>query len=71
MAEETRKQSKVGKFFRDYKSEFKKIVWPTWNDTLRQSGVVIVAIAVCSIAVFVLDTGFGRLFDFLASIINI
>lgn len=65
MAEETRKQSKVGKFFRDYKSEFKKIVWPTWNDTLRQSGVVIAAIIICSVAVLVLDTGFSKLFEFL------
>lgn len=69
MAEETRKQSRIGKFFRDYKSEFKKIVWPTWDDTLRQSGVVIVAIVVCSIAVFLLDTGFSKLIEFLAGLV--
>lgn len=61
MAEETKvqKQSKVAKFFRDYKSEFKKIVWPSKEDTMRMSGVVLVAIVVASIAIFVLDTAFG------------
>lgn len=46
MAEETtkvKKQSKIAKFFRDYKSEFKKIVWPARKDTLKMSVVVIVA----------------------------
>lgn len=61
MAEETKvqKQSKVAKFFKDYKSEFKKIVWPSKEDTMRMSGVVLVAIVVASIAIFVLDTAFG------------
>lgn len=61
MAEETKvqKQSKVSKFFKDYKSEFKKIVWPSKEDTMRMSGVVLVAIIVASIAIFVLDTAFG------------
>ena len=40
MAEKVKKESRIKKFFKDYKSEFKKIVWPTWNDTYRQSGVV-------------------------------
>lgn len=61
MAEETKvqKQSKVSKFFKDYKSEFKKIVWPSKEDTMRMSGVVLAAIIVASIAIFVLDTAFG------------
>lgn len=60
MAEETnvKKQSKITKFFKDYKSEFKKIVWPSKEDTLRMSVVVIVAIVVASVAIFLLDLGF-------------
>lgn len=54
MAEETKvqKQSKVSKFFKDYKSEFKKIVWPSKEDTLRMSAVVVAAIVVASVAIF-------------------
>ena len=65
MAEEVKvkKDSKVKKFFKDYKSEFKKIVWPDKKDTLRQSGVVAVTIVIVALAVFLLDTGFSKLFQ--------
>ena len=73
MAEETKKKSgfkqKIAKFFKDYKSEFKKIVWPAWSDTLRQSGVVIAAIIVCGAVVFLLDTGFSTLLDKLGTLL--
>lgn len=70
MAEETKKKSgKIGKFFRDYKSEFKKIVWPNWNDTLRQSGVVVAAIVVCGAVIFVLDPAFSTLLTKLGTLI--
>ena len=32
---------KVKKFWRDYKSEFKKIVWPTRKQTVRSTAVVL------------------------------
>ena len=73
MAEETtkvKKQSKIAKFFRDYKSEFKKIVWPSKNDTVKMSIVVIVAIIVASIAIFLLDTGFGAAFSALGKLVG-
>lgn len=60
MAEEkVKKQSKIVKFFKDYKSEFKKIAWPSKNDTTKMSVVVLVAIVIASIAIFVLDLGFS------------
>ncbi len=68
MAEETtkvKKSSKIAKFFRDYKSEFKKIVWPSKNDTFRMSAVVLVAIVIASVAIFLLDTGFSSLIGLL------
>lgn len=72
MAEETKvkKQSKISKFFKDYKSEFKKIVWPSKNDTLKMSLVVIVAIVVASIAIFLLDTGASSLFTALGNLVG-
>lgn len=69
MAEKVKKESKVKKFFKDYKSEFKKIVWPEKQDTLRQSGVVVAAIVVAGVAIFVLDTGFSKLFQWLSTLI--
>jgi len=59
MAEEVKKESRVKKFFRDYKSEFKKIAWPSWNDTFRQSAIVIASIVIAGVVIFLLDTGFS------------
>ena len=73
MADETtkvKKPSKIAKFFKDYKSEFKKIVWPSKEDTFKMSVVVIAAIVVASIAIFLLDTGFYKLFSFLGSLVG-
>ncbi len=72
MAEETKvkKQSKISKFFKDYKSEFKKIVWPSKNDTLKMSVVVIVAIVVASVAILLLDTGASAVFTALGNLVG-
>lgn len=69
MADKVKKESKIKKFFKDYKSEFKKIVWPEKNDTLKQSGVVVVAIVIVGAAVLLLDTGFSQLLKKLSEII--
>jgi preprotein translocase subunit SecE len=71
MADEVKvkKDSKVKKFFRDYKSEFKKIVWPDKKETLRQSGVVAVTIVIVALAVFLLDTGFTKLLMAIAGLV--
>lgn len=71
MAEETKvkKQSKISKFFRDYKSEFKKIAWPSKQDTARMSVVVIAAIVVSSIAIVLLDAGARTLIETLSNLI--
>jgi len=69
MADQVKKESKIKKFFKDYKSEFKKIVWPEKQDTLRQSGVVVSAIVVVGIAIFLLDTGFSKLFQWLSTLV--
>jgi len=69
MAEQIKKESKVKKFFKDYKSEFKKIVWPDKKDTLKQSGVVVVSIIVVGVAVVLLDTGFSEFLQWLGRLV--
>ena len=56
MADTNKKESKPG-FFKNVKVEFKKIIWPTKEDVLRQS----VAVTVISIVIGILVT----VFDFL------
>ena len=64
-----KKQSKISKFFKDYKSEFKKIVWPTKEDTAKMSAVVIATIAVASVAILLLDSASNSFFNWLSAII--
>ena len=71
MADEKAKVSfgeKVKKFFRDYKSEFKKISWPAFHDTVKKTIMVIIAVIVISLCIFLVDSGFGLLFDWLRSL---
>lgn len=52
MAEKPEKKSiftRFGKFFRDQKSEVKKIVWPSKKQVINNTGVVLIAVALFAI----------------------
>lgn len=68
MADRPDKQSKfkafflrIPKFFRDQKSEVKKIVWPSKKQVINNTGIVLIAIALFAIAVGSFDWILGRL----------
>lgn len=68
MAESTKKPNafvrffqRIGKFFRDTKGEMKKIVWPTPAQVFKNTGVVIVVVAVLGLFIFGIDTLFMKL----------
>lgn len=46
----------ISKFFRESKSEAKKMVWPTPQSVFKNTGVVLVTIIVIGLFVFGLDT---------------
>ena len=68
MAEKVKKESRIKKFFKDYKSEFKKITWPDKKETLRISGVVVLAIVIFGAAEYGLDALFLKLIQLLAKL---
>lgn len=47
----------IGKFFKDCKSEIKKVVWPTKEAVTRNTLVVLAVIIIIGLFVFGLDTG--------------
>ena len=47
---------RVGKWFRDMKSELKKVVWPTPKQTAKNTLVAIVMIVVCAIVLWGFDS---------------
>ena len=51
--------AKIAKFFRDYRSEFKKLVWPSPQQLAKNSAVVLVSIAVCGAALWAIDFVLG------------
>lgn len=51
---------RLGKFWREYKSEMKKIVWYDRKSTMRSTVVVLVSIIVSAIVLGVLDFGFAQ-----------
>ena len=53
--------SRIGKFFRDQRSETKKIVWPSKKQVLNNTGIVIVAVALFAVVVGAFDWIFGQL----------
>lgn len=60
MATNEKKPSRISKFFRDYKSEMRKITWCPFK-TVKQSTVLVIVLTVLLAAVIaVLDLGFSR-----------
>ena len=64
MAEKTTKKpsiwSRMGKFFKDCKSEFKKLVWPTKQQLLKNSALVLVSIIVVGACLALVDFGLNK-----------
>ncbi len=50
--------ARLKKYFRDTKSEVKKVVWPTKQQTINNTGVVIACIVVVGAFIGVLDAIF-------------
>lgn len=53
----------VGKFVREYKSELKKISWPSVKDTTRNAAITLASIAVVGVFIWVLDFGLSQIRD--------
>ena len=65
MAESTKQKkpsiwSRLGKYFKDCRSEFKKLVWPTSKQLLKNSSVVLTAIIVVGACLALVDVALHR-----------
>ena len=49
------------KWFRDFKAELKKIIWPNKNELMENCVVVISMVVIVAVIIFVLDLGFKEL----------
>ena len=55
-------------FFKDYKSEIKKIVWPGGRDVLKNTGIVIVICLIIGAFIWLWDFGLGQLLNLILNI---
>ena len=56
-----KKQNPVAKFFKDLKGEIKKVVWPSKKKVINNTAVVLVAMCVCGIVIWGIDSGLAAL----------
>lgn len=63
-------RGKVKQFFRDYKSELKKVVWSPWSDVKKNTVVVLVLSLGTALLIGVLDVIFSKGIHALGSLIK-
>ena len=60
--------AKIKQFFKDVKGETKKIVWNTWPNTIKDTGVVLMVTVVIGAGVWISDLLFRQLIDLISSL---
>jgi len=72
MSEVTKKKpgffKRIASFFKEYRSELKKVVWYPKNKVLHDTGVVVVALVICGLIIGVLDILFTQIILLLGQI---
>ena len=54
-----KKKGKVKEAWRGFKSEVKKVVWPSRKQVLKNTGVVLLVMLICAVMIAALDYAFG------------
>ncbi len=58
-AKNKKPKKSIVKYFKDAKSEFKKVVWPTPKETTHNTVVVLIVCALAALFIFGIDSLFG------------
>lgn len=53
--------SKIGKFFREYRSELKKISWPTFGEVVKNTAITLIVVAMVGVIIWLADLGLNQL----------
>ena len=55
----------LSRWFREMKSELKKVQWPSFKQTMNNTGIVILCVIVVGIFIWLFDAVAGALIEFL------
>ncbi len=50
---------RISRYFREVRSEMRKVIWPNRKELINYTGVVLVSAVIVSIIIWVLDTFFS------------
>ena len=54
-----KKEGKIRAWWKGFRSEVKKVSWPSWKQVLKNSGVVVVIVGICATVIVCLDIFFN------------
>ena len=61
MAKEPKNKKENKHFFKDFKTELKKVIWPTPKQLINNTIAVITIVLITAVIVFVLDVAFEKM----------
>ena len=70
MAEEAKKKKSRGQWFREMKSELKKVVWPTRQTVLKNTGTVLLCSLLIGACIWIFDAVVVNFFQMLISVLG-
>ena len=70
MAEEAKKKKDRGLWFREMKSELKKVVWPNRKTVIENTGTVLMCSLVIGACIWIFDVVLGAALDMLLSVLG-
>jgi len=53
-------KGKAGRFFKETRSELKKVIWPNRKELVSFTSVVLVSVLAAAFLIFVVDLAFGQ-----------
>ena len=68
MAEEVKKRKDYGRWFREMKSELKKVVWPNKKTVLKNTGTVLLCSLVIGACIWIFDFAAVSVVDLVLSL---
>ncbi len=60
-----KEENRLVRYFRDTRAEIAKVTWPTREQGLRLSGIVLLITTISTIALFGIDSAFAYLIGFI------
>jgi preprotein translocase subunit SecE len=67
--QKSKKENAIIRYFKDTRAEVGKVTWPTREEGLRLTGVVLAVTTVSAIVLFGIDTFFGYLISWMIQLL--